>query len=126
MKKPSLFYMFTVLLSLGIFAFALFALTSVLNIPTFVIVILVVIVIFGFFVSIVNKLSSGMWEQRFQKLKTCENCGKTIPDEADVCPLCGHEYIELIKPEIGVLCDSCGHINRNNETQCEKCNEFLK
>lgn len=51
--------------------------------------------------------------------KSCPQCLKLIPVEAEICPSCGANTNKT------VVCDYCGALNPEGILQCEKCKGLL-
>ena len=50
----------------------------------------------------------------------CIHCHQSIETYNKFCPLCGVEQTDYI------ICDYCGHKNKKELLQCEKCNALIK
>jgi hypothetical protein len=119
MKKQNPIYLFSTIMSLGVAGFVLFMLVSSFEISFFVIAIVFFLTIVIFVMYMANKLTTHSFENRYQRLKECENCKVIIPKESEFCPQCGTNLKETI------VCEYCGHINKIASVVCEECNGLI-
>lgn len=62
----------------------------------------------------------------------CDECGRTIPSDAKICPYCGKKFGEIAKSiqkekqtaEMKT-CPSCDFVNKSNSKFCKKCGAEL-
>ena len=118
MKDNSKIYLFVVAMSLGIAGFAIFLLVYSLGVPFYLIAIILFIIIVGYFRRMARKLTHKTYEQRFQRLKECDECKAIIPEDSLFCQVCGADLEE-------VLCEYCGHSNKPGSKKCEKCKAVI-
>ncbi len=120
MKDNNTIYLFAVIMSLGIAGFVMFLLVATLGIPFYLVAIVFFMIIVGFFMKMARKLTHKTYEQRFQRLKECDDCLTIVPKESQFCPNCGADLEGIVK------CEYCGHDNKVSNTVCENCNGLIK
>jgi|LGVF01.2.fsa_nt_gb hypothetical protein len=118
MKDNNTIYLFAVIMSLGIAGFVMFLLVATLGIPFYLVAIVFFMIIVGFFMKMARKLTHKTYEQRFQRLKECDECKAIIPENSLFCQVCGADLEE-------VLCEYCGHHNKPGSTTCDSCNAII-
>lgn len=118
MKDNNLIYLFVVIISLGIAGFVIFLLVDKLGIPFYIIAIISFLLIIGFFMRMARKLTHKTYEQRFQRLKECDECKAIIPEDSLFCQVCGADLEE-------VLCEFCGHKSKPGSTTCASCKALI-
>ena len=90
---------------------------------------LMIIVLFAIVAIIViyadrkNKANRGSFTGKYNdgsiRTKICLHCKRPMRETDKVCPSCGEPAEGYVK------CEYCGHINKDTNALCEKCNGFL-
>ena len=120
MKKPTPIYLFVVLISLSVMAFAFFVISINLGAMSYLLPIILVLGIGGFFMYIAKSINTGHFEERLKIRMTCYKCNAEIDASSEFCPKCGVNLNDKIE------CEYCGHLNPFDAVECQKCKANIK